>query len=1017
MFFSARNSIWVICFALLAAGCADKQLDQACDTSKEVKSAIKQLKSDHHNQLGRYLGEPSDENLITCRGGDPNHHTPWVSWASYFSTGDASSSFQGRKISPENIDSRTEMALANQIGDNLKTFKTSDFRGVTGSLVDLEVQRVELINLNLFDNYTYQSYIKGRGDTKGNNIKQWPEMRLEGEQLQANQGAIKISDKQQQSCLLPLLNHRTRDGICNDMLNPKMGSTGTLFNRNVSFDATYVDLTATETVKNRHGDRLSSLMSPNPQQISLELFTRPTSQGSDNCNQGYGVIAQPGKIPTYSAQADCDYAKAPFFNVLAAFWIQFMTHDWFSHLKEGHNKTGERMAVGCTPEIAAEKGCRPADTVEPALFADESKPGSFHHKDKVYLERSYKTTRNFNTAWWDASQIYGFDPISEARVIRDPQDKAKLLQKEISGTGLNGGYLPPIEDCEPSCQIKPQWKMQESAAFADNWSVGMSFYHNLFVREHNSFVDAFRAMQQQNPTGDSGVLDIANPSRTKTWSQVNDDELFEIARLVVAAEIAKIHTIEWTTQLLYNEPLYRGMNSNWYGLFEVTSQETDRKLLRRLFDRKESFTSILANKVGKLDTISKANEIYSILASGAGIFGLNNGMSYNEQGLMRPKRVWGAKDLDKFNQGINHFGAPFNFPEEFTSVYRLHPLLPDLVEFRGEIDKPNQITQMIPLVNTVRGDATNEIYRGIDQWALSMGRQRLGLLQLNNHPHFLQNLEMPHLGEGVKMDIVALDVIRDRERGVPKFNELRRQIGLKSLTSFDDFINVASTGEQRNKEQQIVTKLREIYGTHICDSSKVITQAQTNRAIANRPHYKKTYGDQRISELIDDCLGYPDGTEVDNIEDLDLVVGWLAETTRPHGYAISETQFHIFIINASRRLFSDRFFTSSFRPEFYSHLGVDWVNNNGPVNAEACPSPLLIGRLGKKLACLEPEKSNGHIAEVSPMKRVLMRNLPELIPELLPVVNAFDPWARDRGVYYSLDWTPRPGAESDPAFQ
>ena len=55
---------------------------------------------------------------------------------------------------------------------------------------------------------------------------------------------------------------------------------------------------------------------------------------------------------------------------------------------------------------------------------------------------------------------------------------------------------------------------------------------------------------------------------------------------------------------------------------------------------------------------------------------------------------------------------------------------------------------------------------------------------------------------------------------------------------------------------------------------------------------------------------------VDNIEDVDIVVGFLAETTRPHGYAISETQFHIFIINASRRLYSDRFFTSSFRPEY-----------------------------------------------------------------------------------------------------
>jgi hypothetical protein len=40
-----------------------------------------------------------------------------------------------------------------------------------------------------------------------------------------------------------------------------------------------------------------------------------------------------------------------------------------------------------------------------------------------------------------------------------------------------------------------------------------------------------------------------------------------------------------------------------------------------------------------------------------------------------------------------------------------------------------------------------------------------------------------------------------------------------------------------------------------------------------------------------------------------------------------------------------------------------------------------------------------------------------LQPELANVVNAFDPWARDRGQYYSLQWKPRPGAETDEAFQ
>jgi hypothetical protein len=42
--------------------------------------------------------------------------------------------------------------------------------------------------------------------------------------------------------------------------------------------------------------------------------------------------------------------------------------------------------------------------------------------------------------------------------------------------------------------------------------------------------------------------------------------------------------------------------------------------------------------------------------------------------------------------------------------------------------------------------------------------------------------------------------------------------------------------------------------------------------------------------------------------------------------------------------------------------------------------------------------------------------MPELSEELEPVVNIFDPWARDRGAYYSVDWKPRAGAESDEAF-
>jgi len=319
-------------------------------------------------------------------------------------------------------------------------------------------------------------------------------------------------------------------------------------------------------------------------------------------------------------------------------------------------------------------------------------------------------------------------------------------------------------------------------------------------------------------------------------------------------------------------------------------------------------------------------------------------------------------------------------------VYRLHPLLPDLIEYREWNKEPNVIRQQVPVIETFRGKATEAMrQKGLANWALSMGRQRLGVLTLQNHPQFLQNLKMSRLQSPTqKIDVAALDLIRDRERGVPRYNEFRRQYGLKQLTSFDDFADKhEQDSNERTKQAQLVNTLREVYGQHQCDSSKKITEAQLN--------------DDKSP--INDCLGHPNGSQVDNIEDVDTVVGWLAEFRRPHGFAISETQFVVFILNASRRLFSDRFFTSSFRPEFYTTLGVEWVTNNGP---------------GPEM--MEQGTPNGHQQPVSPLKRVLLRTMPELAGELQTVVNVFDPWARDRGEYYSLQWKARAGAEGDEAF-
>ncbi len=335
-----------------------------------------------------------------------------------------------------------------------------------------------------------------------------------------------------------------------------------------------------------------------------------------------------------------------------------MTHDWFSHMEEGHNAPAY-MSVGCTtqrvnnvetpltPEQAKQLGCRPEDRVDKTYVSDDSPPGKFSRAGKDYLARAPEIFSNNNTAWWDASQLYGYDSISRRRVKRDPKDPAKMLLDPVPGA-QGSGYLPVFQ---PGDRFQPQWAGQESVAFPDNWSIGLSFYHNLFAREHNSFVDEFRKEAAANPNADSGLRNPSDPTRVIYNKDVTPDELFEVARLVVAAEIAKIHTIEWTPQLLYDEPLYKGMNANWNGLLGTGDPEVSKAL-----------SNVIVNTFGKSKDVDQATKWYSAFSAGPGIFGIGSKVPHYD--------ITNAKYL---NGGINHFGSPFNFPEEFITVTACTP--------------------------------------------------------------------------------------------------------------------------------------------------------------------------------------------------------------------------------------------------------------------------------------------------------------------------------------------------------
>lgn len=84
------------------------------------------------------------------------------------------------------------------------------------------------------------------------------------------------------------------------------------------------------------------------------------------------------------------------------------------------------------------------------------------------------------------------------------------------------------------------------------------------------------------------------------------------------------------------------------------------------------------------------------------------------------------------------------------------------------------------------------------------------------------------------------------------------------------------------------------------------------------------------------------------------MVGLYAERP-PEGFAFSDTAFRVFILMATRRLKSDRFYTYDYRPEVYTPEGLRWIENNT-------------------------------------MSSVILRHYPGLADTLRGLDNAFKPW-------------------------
>lgn len=470
-----------------------------------------------------------------------------------------------------------------------------------------------------------------------------------------------------------------------------------------------------------------------------------------------------------------EFIPATSLNMLAAAWIQFMVKDWFSH---GQGDPAHHWQV-------------PVDDDDPW----------FEHPMKILKTVADPTTDPMSTApptfvntethWWDTSQIYGTTP--ELAALRRTHKNGYLL------IGEDGRLVLPDDP-----RINP--------AIVPGWWLGLDMMATLFVLEHNAVCDRLR---------------LAYPS----WS---DEELYQRARLVVSALVAKIHTVEWTPAIIAHPTTVAALRANWWGV----AGEQVRKALGR---------------------ISRSEVISGIPGS-----------------------------------ATEDYGVPYSLTEEFTIVYRMHPLIPDDYQFRSATDDSELFATDF---RNIAGTHAQEITAQHDLGDLfySFGTCHPGALVLNNFPKFLQEFQRPD-NEDVYMDLASIDILRAREFGVPRYNQFRRLLHLKPADSFEELAG----------DPKVAARLSAVYG-----------------------------GD---------------------VERVDVMVGMFAERP-PKGFAFSDTAFRIFILMASRRLNSDRFFTRDFNPTVYSPEGYDWVQNNS-------------------------------------MLTVLLRHYPQLRPATGGVTNAFQPWHR-----------------------
>lgn len=386
-----------------------------------------------------------------------------------------------------------------------------------------------------------------------------------------------------------------------------------------------------------------------------------------------------------------------------------------------------------------------------------------------------------------------------------------------------GGHLKLGEDgWLPDDPAKPG---VPKTGFNNNVSMTLTMNNVTMAKEHNLVADA-----------------VDQEYRAK-GIQLSDEELFQKARLRMTGFNARNHTVPWTQWLFAGSKIGQEiMWADWYGFLN----KRFKLAYMRWSDRHPSLAKFT-------DPFIRTELLFGVPGTKA-----------------------------------THYGKHYNFTEEFVDVYRMHQLIRDTYKVHHLETNPDGTIE-VSIIDNVKlrdmvGANTQQAMRkhSYADWALTMGKENVGELTINNVPDDLRNVTAQDgAKDGHKVDLGAIDIMRTRERlAASTYVRFTMRLGEKPPRTFEEL-----TGGDKEKAD----KLRAVYKS---------------------------------------------------INDVDFQIGILAER-KPIGFALGNRQFKVFVLSAPARLKNDRFLSTDYNAKTYDQSGIEYMETNNWSNLVARHAPEL----------------------------------------------------------------------------